>query len=130
MISPEALVRELAVRPPDPGRFGHAHHVAFAWHHARTGSGLDGLAAVDGRLREIARAHGQPERYHETLTWGWYLLIRERIARGDPDATWEEFGAANPDVLDGSALGARYGSATLASELARRVFVLPDRGLA
>jgi len=43
--------------------------------------------------------------------------------------SWEEFVAANPDLFDwqNSILKTYYREETLRSELARRVFVFPDR---
>ena len=47
---------------------------------------------------------------------------------GRPDADWGAFAAANPDlfVYPSPLLGRLYRPETLESELARRVFVLPD----
>lgn len=116
--------------PPASAPFRHADHVEAAWRLARSPGGLAGLARLVDTLRDMAERHGMPDRYHETLTWGWYFLIRERMARGGTDASWESFAAANPDLMDGTALGERYRPETLRSERARRVFVLPDRGTA
>ena len=55
-------------------------------------------------------------------------LIHERMRRG-AEASWEEFAAANPDLLTWrpSILAAYYREETLRSDLARASFVLPDR---
>jgi len=127
---PADLIRALDESRVAPGTFGHHEHVMTAWHYARAGSALEGLAALSGRLLDIATRQGVPERYHETVTCAWYFLIRERLERLGPDATWEAFAAANPDVLTGAAIDAYYRRATLREDpFARRVFVLPDRGL-
>jgi hypothetical protein len=124
------LIRALDEDRVAPGTFGHHEHVMTAWHYARTESALEGLAALSGRLLEIATRQGVPERYHETVTCAWFFLIRERMERLGPDATWEAFAAANSDVLTGTAIDAYYRRETLREdEFARRVFVLPDRGL-
>ncbi len=119
-----------AVKPPASSAFRHTDHVEAAWRLARSPGGLDGLGRLVDFLRDMAERHGMPGRYHETLTWGWYFLIRERMARGGPDASWESFAAANPDLLDGTAIGRLYRPETLRSDRARGVFVLPDRGIA
>ena len=57
-------------------------------------------------------------------------LIRERMARNE-GVTWEEFAECNPDLLvwkDGT-LSRYYREATLKSDFARNVFVLPDKNL-
>ena len=50
----------------------------------------------------------------------------ERLGR---DRVWEEFAASNPDLMTWrpSVLERYYTSEALGSDLARRVFLLPDR---
>ena len=64
-----------------------------------------------------------PQRYR----WAFLLLISERQAR-NPVASWAEFEAANPDLLvwKPSILARYYSKELLASDLARRTFVMPD----
>jgi hypothetical protein len=52
-------------------------------------------------------------------------------AKGGRGQSWEAFVAANPDLFDwqNSLLKTYYREETLRSELARRVFVFPDRSL-
>lgn len=127
---PAELIRALDEGRVAPGTFGHTEHVMTAWYYARSLPALEGLDALSRRLKDIATRQGVPERYHETVTCAWYFLIRERTERLGPDATWESFAAANPDVLAGSAIDLYYRQETLRTdEFARRVFVLPDRGL-
>ncbi len=64
----------------------------------------------------------------ETITHAFFFLIRERMARTRA-ANWEEFARQNPDLLqwkDGI-LSRYYCEATLQSDLARSVFVFPDK---
>jgi hypothetical protein len=55
-------------------------------------------------------------------------LIRERMARG-ATADWDEFVRQYPDLLPWKPgiLGRYYSEATLNSELARAVFLFPDK---
>ena len=110
------------------GALNHREHVMIAWHFARTRPGPDGLAELARGIRAVAIGLGKPDLYHETLTWAWFSLVRERVERLGPAATWAEFEAASADLLSGRALDALYDRATLDSPLAKRVFVLPDRG--
>jgi hypothetical protein len=57
------------------------------------------------------------------------LLIAERLD-GARHLTWTEFAHRNGDLLERqpSILARYYTEATLASDRARRVFVMPDRG--
>jgi hypothetical protein len=117
------------------GSFHHAEHVRMAFVYLCRFPALEALDRFSKALERMAAASGKPERYHETLTWSFVFLIRQRLEQrlretGDPP-NWYEFAAENPDLLRWSdhALKRYYLDETLGSELARRVFVLPDRGL-
>lgn len=111
-----------------PGRFRHFHHVLVTWHYARTREPLDALRELVRRLRDFSAAQGVPGRYHETVTFAWFFLVRERLERTGRDLPWEAFVEANPDLLEGSALDRYYREETLRDDpFAREVFVLPDR---
>lgn len=108
--------------------FHHQDHVRLAWLYLRQYPALAALGRFTEGLKRFAAANGRPGLYHETITWAYLLLIHERMARTEA-ATWEEFAQGNPDLLawNPSVLDRYYEKATLGSELARRVFVLPDR---
>ena len=59
-----------------------------------------------------------------------FFLIRERMTRSE-GVGWEEFARLNSDLLTwkGGILSRYYCEATLKSDLARRVFILPDKSL-
>ena len=108
--------------------FHHREHVRLAWSYLRR----DGPAEATQRMREgirrFAAVHGVPGLYHETLTHAYFFLIRERMA-GSKGGDWDEFAGQNPDLLvwtDGI-LNRYYRETTLKSELARTVFVFPDK---
>jgi len=108
--------------------FHHQDHVRLAWLYLRQAPPLEALARFTEGLKRFAAANGHPGLYHETITWAYLLLIHERMARTEA-VTWEEFGRRNPDLLawKPSVLERYYEKETLGSELARKVFVLPDR---
>ena len=89
-------------------------------------SALDRFSSA---LKRFAAAKGKTRLYHETITWAYVLLINERVQRSDRRLDWDEFALANLDLLTWrpSVLDRYYTSETLGSELARQVFVLPDR---
>lgn len=108
--------------------FHHADHVRLAFAYLCEYAPLEALDRFSAALKRFARARGKPERYHETITHAYFFLIRERMARF-PSHEWEEFAEQNSDLLtwkDGI-LGRYYQESTLQSELARRVFVFPDK---
>ena len=108
--------------------FHHRDHVRIAFLYLRLYPPLDALARFSAALRRFAAAQGRETRYHETITWAYLLLVRERMARGTGARSWEDFSTQNPDLLEWPGILRRYyRDETLASELARQVFVLPDR---
>jgi N-formylglutamate deformylase len=121
------VVRAFEERRTVRGALNHREHVMIAWHYARTRPAPQALADLARGIQELALALGKEGLYHETLTWGWFSLVRERVERIGLDASWEEFEAASPDILSGAAIFDLYDRATLDSPLARRVFLMPDR---
>jgi hypothetical protein len=120
-----ARFEALAIAPAD---FRHREHVRLA---VAMLVGADfGDAAVRYRraLRRFAAHVGADGKYHETLTWA-YLALVARALDEHPVATSAALLAQVPALLDhATALAAHYDlGAILASPLARRVLVLPER---
>jgi hypothetical protein len=114
-----------------PAGFHHADHVRVAFAYVAQYPFLEAVARFCAALKRFANAHGKPQLYHETITWAYLLLIRERQARAGCVQTWEEFAERNADLLvwKGGVLANLYRQETLDSDLARHTFVLPDQGL-
>ncbi len=108
--------------------FHHRDHVRLAWACLREHTPLAAIERFTSSLRRFAAAAGKPGLYHETISWAYLFLIQERIARA-PEHDWEAFVGENPDLFawNPSLLDSLYTPETLASDLARRVFLLPDR---
>jgi len=110
--------------------FHHADHVRLAWICLREDPLIEAIGRFTAALQRFAAHHGVPDLYHETITWAYMLLIYERMQRDGAPADWESFRAANGDLFDRkpSILERYYSRETLRSDLARRIFVLPDAG--
>jgi hypothetical protein len=108
--------------------FHHADHVHLAFAYLCEYPVLLALEKFASALKQFAAARGKTQLYNETITCAYFFLIRERMARCE-DADWEDFANHNPDLLvwKGGILGRYYKEATLKSELARAVFLFPDR---
>lgn len=108
-------------------QFHHPQHVQVAWLFVRRHGMPAALAEFPAAIKRFADAKGATGLYHETITWAFLLLIADRQAR-TPVETWGEFEAANPDLLTWkpSILERYYSKQLLASELARRTFLMPD----
>jgi hypothetical protein len=110
--------------------FHHVDHVRLAFAYLCEDTTLTALGKFSSALKRFAAVRGKTELYNETITCAYLFLIRERMAACETQ-TWEEFAQRNPDLLiwkDGI-LSRYYAEGTLSSEIARKVFVLPDRGL-
>jgi hypothetical protein len=112
-------------------QFHHADHVRMAWLYLKEMPLAEVLDRFPAGIRRLAQALGQPTLYHETITWAYVLLIHERIARSGAGDSWTDFAARHPELLTWkpSILDAYYHPDTLASDLAKKVFLLPDRGM-
>ena len=111
----------------EPGEFHHADHVRLAYAYLRQHPLCQALANFSAALKKFAAAQGKAERYHETITTAYFLLINERLERTEA-VNWEGFARCNPDLIcENNILHRYYRENTLASELAKRVFVFPDK---
>ena len=110
--------------------FHHADHVRVAFAYLRRYPVLTALEKFSVALQRFAAARGKPQLYHQTITWAYVFLIRERMARAGVEQRWEDFSRDNADLLawKGGILQRYYREETLASELAKRTFLFPDRG--
>jgi hypothetical protein len=118
---------ERATLPPEC--FHHQEHVRVAFLYLAEHPALEALRAFSKALQRFATRHGKANLYHETITWAYIFLIRERMARAGHPQSWDEFANNNVDLLTwkGGVLSRLYREETLSSDLARRVFVLPDK---
>ncbi|HMD40394.1 MAG TPA: hypothetical protein VKH15_14015 [Candidatus Acidoferrum sp.] len=118
---------ESCVLPGDS--FHHTDHVKMAFLYLQKYSPLEALGRFSSAILRFATANGKPDRYNETVTWAFVLLIRERIARTNRQQTWAEFAASNEDLLrwDDNILKKYYRAETLASPLAKSTFLFPDK---
>jgi hypothetical protein len=126
----EQLMHDFEAGRPPEGGFHHAQHVRVAWYYLRNHSLPDALARFCGGLKRFAEARGATGLYHETITVAYLLLINERLSTS-AELDWDRFASAHPDLLawKPSVLERYYRPETLASDHARRVFVMPDRPL-
>lgn len=111
-----------------PDSFHHADHVRLAFAYLNTYSALEALGRFCAALKRFAAAQGKSELYHETITHAYFFLINDRMARREC-SDWEQFARDNPDLLrrEDGILNRYYQQHTLDSDLARRVFVFPDK---
>jgi hypothetical protein len=126
------LVAAFAECRLEPAEFTHRRHVEVAYFYLQRHGYLGALAAFSRDLQRFAGHWGKHGLYHETITVAFVTLIHERLARdraerGDgtmPD--WGDFASRHPDLFDRRLLTDYYDPDVLASDLARRCFLLPS----
>jgi hypothetical protein len=126
--SNEELIRRFENAAVEPNSFHHADHVRLGFAYLSRYPTLQALERFSVALKAFAKLHGKATLYNETITHAYFFLIRERMARSGA-GDWEEFAQANPDLLmwkDG-VLSRYYREDTLRSELARSIFLFPDK---
>jgi hypothetical protein len=112
----------------DPQRFDHEAHVRVAWCYLRHFPTPLAIARFTSALRSLTLRLGVPQKYHETVTWFFMIIIADRRARA-PGADWESFRKENRDLMENSAalLKQYYSPERLDCSDARQRFLLPDR---
>ena len=106
--------------------FGHRQHVELAWRYlAMHGADLAPNAVAEA-IRQVAAAHGQESRFHETITRSWVRCVAVHRERW-PAETFAGFLDRNPQLLDPGLLGHFYSPELLGSSEARDRWVAPDR---
>jgi hypothetical protein len=129
-MSDEELIRCFENDAVPEASFHHADHVRLAFAYLSEFPVLQALEKFASALKRFATARGKTHLYNETITFAYFFLIRERMMSREGQG-WKEFARRNPDLLvwKEGILTYYYREATLKSELARNVFVLPDKGI-
>jgi hypothetical protein len=107
----------------DPARFPHREHVRMAYETLRRHDFARGAFLYSRALRSMAAKAGKPDVFHQTITIAFLSAIAERMGAS---GAFDDFAAANPDLIDKSLLLRWYRPERLASLTARRTFLLPD----
>jgi hypothetical protein len=112
-----------------PELFHHKDHVKMVWLYLKKYDLLESLAKFSQSLKNFAKINGAEQRYHETITFAYVLIINERLKQSENTYTWEEFAERNSDLLDWTSniLKKYYREDTLNSAFAKKTFVFPDK---
>lgn len=123
---PAEEVRRFEAGDIDPQKFDHEAHVRIGWSYLQKYPAALAIAKFTFALHSLTRRLGASDKYHETISWFFMIVIAERRA-ACPHDDWQSFKRANRDLLSGSALLKRhYSKGRLDSADARQRFLLPD----
>ncbi len=108
--------------------FGHRQHLRVVWLLLGELPLTTAIERVCAGLLAFVTHLQVPERYHETITWAYVMIVHERRHRLTPNHSFEEFERANDDLfIDGLAVIRRtYSQEILDSPEARARFVWPS----
>jgi hypothetical protein len=109
----------------DPGTFPHREHVRMGFEMLRRHNFEEAALHYCGALRAMTARVGKPTAFHQTITIAFLALIAERMEAAR-HSDFPAFAGANPDLFDKSALKRWYRPERLATDAARRTFLLPD----
>jgi hypothetical protein len=106
--------------------FNHIAHIRLAWIYIQRHPLPHALGRLWEGLRQFAAKNGQEDRFNETLTIFFTLLVYQR-SKNSNSSNWREFSDANSDLLDFKKVVAKfYFSESLRTETAKKSFVFPD----
>jgi flavin reductase (DIM6/NTAB) family NADH-FMN oxidoreductase RutF len=77
-------------------------------------------------IRAMADAHGQSNRYHDTLTRAWVYVVGAAVAQSTNVSHFEEFLRRHPELLDKSCLLRYFSPERLSTQRARTSWLAPD----
>ena len=104
--------------------FGHREHLQTAWEMLQVYPFIEAVARYARQLQRLATAAGAPEKFNLTVTMSFMSLIAEAM-EATPDLDFDRFCEAHPDLRQ-NPLTHWYSDQRLGSELARRIFLMPD----
>jgi hypothetical protein len=109
----------------DACAFPHREHVRMAFEMLRRHDFAETVWHFSRTLRAMAAKAGKPQAFNQTVTIAFLSLIAERLEHGYP-ADFAAFQHDHAELFDKNALARWYRPERLASEAARRTFLLPD----
>lgn len=125
---PRVTIESFEAAQINADAFDHEAHVYTAWLYLNEWPLNEAIDRFCQAIRHLTVSLGAEDKYHETITWFFLLLIHQR-RQNDPSASWQTFREQNLDLVTGAGplLRQHYTAQTLASDVARQTFVLPDR---
>ena len=127
-LQPALTIDDLEQSRIEGGSFDHEAHVYLAWLYLDEYPLTEAIDSFTSALKRLTLKLGVPGKYHHTISWFFMLIIAQRRI-GDASADWQNFKEKNPDLFsrDANVLNRYYRKETLATDAARRSFVLPNK---
>jgi hypothetical protein len=125
-MSEDEIIHAALAESVTPAGFHHRDHIHLAWRLTRELGVVAAPEAIARAIQFVAAHHGEPGKYHETLTQFWARVVGHHVA-SEPELTdFEQFMAVYPQLLDKDLPVRHWRRETLYSEAARAAWVEPD----
>jgi hypothetical protein len=121
-MTPDPVLHAILAR--DEG-FGHRQHVELTWRHLENHEPEAACVLVADAIRQLAAAHGAPDKFHATITAAWVRCVAVHRERW-PAPTFDEFIRRNEALLDPKLLGRHFSPTLLSGDEARTAIIEPD----
>ncbi len=105
--------------------FGHRQHIELTWRCLEGHAPAEVQGMVGAAIRDVAAAHGAPEKFHATITAAWVRCVAVHRRRW-PGDTFAQFIEINADLLDSRLIEQHFTPGLLFSDAARAGVVEPD----
>jgi hypothetical protein len=110
-----------------PSQFDHRAHLRVAWVYLREASTRDdALARIRDAIQRFAAAAGKSQKYHETITVVWMILLEAARVQVAPGVELAEVAARFPALADKDLPLRFYSRDRLFGDKARAAWVEPD----
>jgi hypothetical protein len=106
--------------------FKHYEHIRMAWLYLRRDGWETGYQHIQNGLKHLADAHGQSNKYHETITRFWAQLVYHCIQNNSEPDSFDSFIRANSFLVDKQSISKHYSQEHLFSAQARATWQEPD----
>jgi hypothetical protein len=128
-ITDEAFARAFERGEVPASDFGHRSHLRVAWVYLREAASRDeALPRIRREIQRFAGSVGQSQKYHETITIAWLILLDEVRPQLPRDADLADALAAYPALADKDLPLRFYSRDRLFSDEARTSWLGPDLG--
>ena len=114
--------------------FDHRGHLRYAWLLLRAEPLAQVLPRVDAALTRFATLNGAPEKYHQTVTWTYLLVIHElmesdAVYSAGATESFDTFLCRHPLLSEAvpAFMSRFYARKTWQSQRAAETYLLPDR---
>jgi hypothetical protein len=106
--------------------FRHYEHIRMAWLYLKRDGWEKGYQQIQQGIKNVAKKHGQIEKYHESITRFWALLVFHCIQEKPELDTFDSFIRAFPFLVDKASISKHYSNERLFSPEARATWLEPD----